>query len=83
MFLTRISYKNLLSHKLYGRIGLVQIEVVVHPLEALSYYERITPHLYGFMRMSWIAPVAVYLTRLYSVRIKRFRLYLHEYAKSR
>ena len=45
----------MLSHKPYEIIGLVQIEVVVHPLEALSSYERITPLLYGLMRMSWIA----------------------------
>ena len=45
----------MLSHKPYEIIGLVQIEVVVHRLEALSSYERITPLLYGLMRMSWIA----------------------------
>lgn len=36
-------------------MGLVQIEVVVHLLEALSSSERITPLLYGLIRMSWIA----------------------------
>ena len=45
----------MLSHKPYGIIGLVQIEVVVHHLEALSSYERVTPLLYGLIRMSWIA----------------------------
>lgn len=47
--------KNLLSHKPYEIIGLVQIEVVVHRLEALSSFERIAPLLYGLIRMSWIA----------------------------
>ncbi len=47
--------KNLLSHKPYEIIGLVQIEVVVHHLEALSSYQGITPLLYGLMRTSWIA----------------------------
>lgn len=46
--------KNLLSHKPYEIIGLVQIEVVAHSPEAMSYKERITPLLYGLMRMSWI-----------------------------
>ena len=45
----------MLSHKPYEIIGLVQIEVVVHFLEALSSYERIAPLLYGLIRMSWIA----------------------------
>ena len=44
----------MLSHKPYEIIGLVQIDVVVHRLEALSSYERTMPLLYGLMRMSRI-----------------------------
>ena len=44
----------MLSHKPYEIIGLVQIEVVVHRLDALSSCKRITPLLYRLMRMSRI-----------------------------